>query len=83
MATTYCPKCGQAADQQDKFCRHCGTNLGRSAGLFSSARLSPQNAADLWQNFFSPFFKVAFIFFGCFFGLAFILMIFWYFTFRG
>ncbi|MHC1726678.1 MAG: zinc-ribbon domain-containing protein [Syntrophobacteraceae bacterium] len=80
----HCPNCGHSVDQEDKFCRYCGNSLSGSPGeLFGKARLTPESAANLWKNFFGPFFKTAFIFFGCFFGLAFLLMLFWYFTFRG
>ena len=79
----HCPNCGYSVDQKDQFCRKCGASLMRSSGLsFGMARLNPENVANLWKNFFGPFFKTAFIFFGCFFGLAFLLMLFWYFIFR-
>lgn len=79
----HCPKCGCSVDQEDGFCRHCGTSLTRSPGVsYGTAKLNPENIANLWKNFFDPFFKIAFIFFGCFFGLAFLLMLFWYFMFR-
>jgi uncharacterized membrane protein YvbJ len=81
--TMHCPNCGYSVDQEDRFCRHCGASLTRVQGVSSGmTRLTPENAATLWKNFFGPFFKTAFIFFGCFFGLAFLLMLFWYFVFR-
>jgi len=44
--------------------------------------ITPEDAASYWNNFFRPFFKMAFIFFGCFFALALIIVVFWYFTFH-
>jgi predicted nucleic acid-binding Zn ribbon protein len=80
----HCPNCGHSVDQEDRFCRDCGTFLARNPGAsYGMARLTPENAASLWKNFFGPFFKTAFIFFGCFFGLALLLMVIWYFMFRG
>jgi len=80
----HCPNCGYSVDQEDRFCRNCGTSLtGIQGGSFGSARLTPENVANLWKNFFGPFFKTAFIFFGLFFGMAFLLMLIWYFIFRG
>jgi hypothetical protein len=82
--STHCPNCKNSIDLEDRFCRHCGAPL-RSSGRLSfsgAARLDPENLANLWKGFFGPFFKTAFIFFGCFFGLAFLLVLFWYFEFR-
>jgi hypothetical protein len=79
----HCPNCGDSVDRQDRFCSHCGTSLTRSPGVsFGTDRLTPEHVATLWKNFFGPFFKTAFIFLGCFFGLACLLMLFWYFIFR-
>lgn len=80
----HCTRCGQSIDEQDRFCRNCGASLTRSPGIFrgGSAGLTPEIAASYWKNFFGPFFKVAFIFFGCFFGLALIMVILWFFMFR-
>lgn len=79
-----CPNCVHSVDQEDRFCRHCGTSLSSGSGVLTgTTKLTPENVANMWKNFFGPFFKTAFIFFGCFFGLAFLLLIFWYFTFRG
>ena len=80
---THCPNCGHSVDREDRFCRHCGSSLARSSGTpYGTPMLTPENAASLWKNFFGPFFKTAFIFFGCFFGLALLLVAFWYFVFR-
>ncbi len=81
---SYCPNCGCSVDAKDRFCRQCGSSLadGDRAPLGMS-RLTPENAASLWKNFFGPFFRVASIFFACFFGLAILLTIFWYFKFGG
>jgi len=50
--------------------------------MFRPRRITPEDAASYWNNFFRPFFKTAFIFFGCFFALALIMVVFWYFTFH-
>jgi uncharacterized membrane protein YvbJ len=80
----FCPNCGNSVEQEDRFCRSCGTSLTGSPKVsYGSAGLTPEYAEKWWKFFFGPFFKIAFIFFGCFFGLSFILMLVWYFMFRG
>ena len=81
-----CRICGLSVDDVDNFCRHCGTSLTEHSGSVAADRrlgVSPETAAGLWKNFFGPFFKIAFIFLGCFFGLAILLVIFWHFKFGG
>ncbi|MGD9505117.1 MAG: zinc ribbon domain-containing protein [Syntrophobacteraceae bacterium] len=82
--TTHCPKCGRPVDREDNFCRDCGASLrGASAPpAFVRPGVSPEYAASMWKNFFGPFFRVAFVFFACFFGMAILMMVFWFFTFR-
>ncbi len=80
----HCPNCGRPVDLQDKFCRECGTSLATGGQASTPAPgLTPESAANFWKYFFGPFFKTAFVFFACFFGMAFLLMIFWYFKFGG
>ncbi len=80
----YCPDCGYSVDGKDRFCRQCGSPLVAGAKIaFGTPRITPENAASLWKNFFGPFFRIASIFFVCFFGLALLMMIFWYFKFGG
>jgi len=70
-------------DPEDKFCRNCGVPLTDARGTrYGVFRPAFPYSANAWQQFFRPFFKMAFIFFGCFFGFATLLMIFWYFTFH-
>lgn len=79
---TNCSNCGQTVEATDKFCRHCGFPLSPgSPNTLRPHMLTPEDAASYWNNFFRPFFKMAFIFFGCFFSFALILVVFWYFTF--
>ena len=80
---THCPNCGHSVEEDDRFCRQCGASLALNSGVLNgTARLNPENVSIIWKNFFGPFFKTAFIFFCCFFGLALLLILFWYFTFR-
>jgi len=50
--------------------------------MFWPSTVSPQDVASYWKNFFRPFFRMAFIFFGCFFTVALILFVVWYFMFH-
>jgi hypothetical protein len=78
-----CFGCGQSVDNTDRFCRHCGASLSRTTQkVFWPRRVGPQDAASYWENFFRPFFKMAFIFMGCFFAFSFILVAVWYFMFH-
>jgi uncharacterized membrane protein YvbJ len=82
----YCNSCGKPIDEQDRFCRNCGVPLTQGAspprrGGFPV--LTPEIAASYWKNFFGPFFKVTAIFFACFFGFSLLLLVFWFFAFRG
>ena len=80
---SYCTGCGQPIDEQDRFCRNCGVSATRTPETRRGpAGLTPEIAASYWKSFFRPFFKVAFIFFGCFFGFALIMVIVWFFMFR-
>ncbi|MFH1155079.1 MAG: zinc ribbon domain-containing protein [Pseudomonadota bacterium] len=77
-----CPRCGFSVDQTDRYCRQCGTALVSGTGTPASTRVSPENAAAVWNNFFRPFFKTAFIFFACFFGFSLIMVVIWFFMFK-
>jgi uncharacterized membrane protein YvbJ len=80
---TTCSNCGQAVEAANRFCRQCGLPLSpASPKMFRPRMITPEDAASYWNNFFRPFFKMAFIFFGCFFALALIMVVFWYFTFH-
>lgn len=78
-----CFACGHSVDETDSFCRHCGERLAQASKKpFMPRRISPQDAADYWEHFFRPFFRMAFFFFGCFFAFALGLMVVWYFLFH-
>ena len=80
---TNCSNCRQSVAATDRFCRQCGLPLSlESPKPLRPYMLTPEDAASYWNSFFRPFFKMAFIFFGCFFAFALILVVFWYFTFH-
>lgn len=79
----HCFSCGQPVDEADQFCRHCGIPLTQKPKrMFLPRMINPQDAAGYWDNFFRPFFKMAFIFFGCFFAFALLMVVVWYFMFH-
>jgi uncharacterized membrane protein YvbJ len=79
----YCGQCGNAIEEEDKFCRICGTALKNAPTPFRGpAMLTPENAAGYWKNFFGPFFKTAFIFFACFFCVSLLFVVIWFLMFR-